>query len=209
MNNLTSDAMRRHMRSFASSQTGNPIVLLFITVLSVGLVMTGCKKENSNAMQGEMQRSNQSAQPELNGFGNYTGLAPETVSELQQAKIATAKYNDFNNAIKDGYVDINVIVPEMGYHFLRMENLNSTIEFDKPEILVYNKEENGRMKLLALEYAVPIALSPDGPPAGFTGTGDVWAVYKNTLWTLHAWVWEFNPAGVFNPTNPNIHVHED
>ena len=201
--------MRRHMRSFASSQTGNPFVLLFITVLSVGLVMTGCKKENSNAMQEEMQRSNQSAQPELNGFGNYRGLAPETVSELQQAKIATAKYNDFNNALKDGYVDINVIVPEMGYHFLRMDNLNSTIEFDKPEILVYNKEENGRMKLLALEYAVPIALSPDGPPAGFTGTGDVWAVYKNTLWTLHAWVWEFNPAGVFSPTNPNIHVHED
>jgi len=201
--------MRRRMRSFASSQTGNPIVLLFITVLSVGLVMTGCKKENSDARQEEMQRSNQSAQPELNGFGNYRGLAPATVSELQQAKTATAKYNDFNNALKDGYVDINVIVPEMGYHFLRMENLNSTIEFDKPEILVYNKEENGRMKLLALEYAVPIALSPDGPPAGFTGTGDVWAVYKNTLWTLHAWVWEFNPAGVFSPTNPNIHVHED
>jgi hypothetical protein len=202
--------MRRNTKSFASSQTSNHFVLLFSTVLFIGLLMTGCKKENSVGQQEEIQsRSSQSAQPELNGFGNYSRLAPATISELQQAKIATAKYNNFDNAIKDGYVDINVIVPEMGYHYLKMDHLNGTFEFDKPEILVYNKEENGRMKLLALEYAVPIALSPDGPPSGFTGTGDVWTTYQNTLWTLHAWIWEFNPAGVFSPTNPLVHVHVD
>jgi hypothetical protein len=207
MKNLVSSALRRNRRSFASSQTSNHSVLLFSTVLFIGFLMTGCKKENSNTAAEEIQsRSNQSVATESNGFGNYKGLAPETVSELQQAKIATAKYNNFDNAINDGYVDINVIVPEMGYHFLKMKNLNATFEYNKPEILVYNKEENGKMKLLALEYAVPIALSPDGPPSGFTGTGDVWTTYQGTLWTLHAWIWEFNPAGVFNPTNPLVHV---
>src|SRR5438046_2897260 len=137
MKNLTGSDLRCNMRSFASTQTNRPSVFLFSSVLLVGLLMTGCKKENSSTVQEEIQsRSSQSSQPESNGFGNYSGLAPETVSELQKAKIATAKYNDFNNAIKDGYVDINVIVPEMGYHFLKMDNLNSTIEFDKPEILV-------------------------------------------------------------------------
>jgi len=186
----------RHRQAFA---------LFFSSVLFIGFIMTGCKKESSNteAAAGEIQSKSSSGS---NGFGNYTGLDLQTVSELQQAKIATAKYNDFGQAIADGYVDINVIVPEMGYHFLKMDNLNATFEYDKPEILVYNKEENGRMKLVALEYAVPISLSPNAP-SGFTGDNDHWSVYQGVLWTLHAWVWEYNPAGVFNATNPLIHVH--
>ncbi len=188
----------RHRQSFA---------LFFSSVLFIGFLMTGCKKESSNteAVEEEIQ-SKSSSQKGSNGFGNYTGLDPQTVSELQQAKIATAKYNDFDQAIADGYVDINVIVPEMGYHYLKMDNLNATFEYDKPEILVYNKEENGRMKLVALEYAVPISLSPNAP-SGFTGDNDHWSVYQGVLWTLHAWIWEYNPAGVFNATNPLIHLH--
>jgi hypothetical protein len=170
--------------------------------------MTGCKKENSGPQEEAVHSNNsRSAQRESNGFGNYTGLAPEALWELQQAKIATAKYNNFDQAVADGYADINVIVPEMGYHYLKMDNLNATFDYAKPEILVYNKEENGTMKLVALEYAVPISLSPNVPPSGFTGTDDVWSVYQGVLWTLHAWVWEYNPEGVFNPTNPLVHLH--
>lgn len=188
----------RHRQSFA---------LFFSAVLFIGFLMTGCKKESSNneAAEEEIQ-SKSNSQNGSNGFGNYTGLGSQTVWELQQAKIATAKYNDFDQAIADGYVDINVVVPEMGYHFLKMDNLNATFEYDKPEILVYNKEENGRMKLVALEYAVPISLSSNAP-SGFTGDNDHWSVYQGVLWTLHAWLWEYNPDGVFNATNPLIHIH--
>ena len=205
MKRLFCSALRRNQRSIALLQTSkSPLILSLI--LLVGLFFTSCKKDVSDKapVQEEIQTSSSSAKSM--GFGNYTGLLPETVSELQQAKIATAKYNNFDNAINDGYQDINVIVPEMGYHYLKMDNLNSTFEYDKPEILVYNREENGRMKLVALEYAVPIDQSPN-PPAGFTGNDDHWAVYQGVLWTLHAWVWEYNPDGVFNPTNPLVHLH--
>jgi len=195
MKRLISGAMRRS-KSFA---------LVFLSLSFIGFLMTGCKKENSApALNEEELQTRSSQQKASNGFGNYTGLAPETVWELQQAKIATARYNDFQQAINDGYVDINVIVPEMGYHYLKMEYLDGTFEYAKPEILVYNKEENGRMKLVALEYATPVTANP---PSGFTGNDDAWSVYQGALWTLHAWVWEYNPAGVFNPTNPLIHVH--
>ena len=206
MRNLLGSAKRRR-QFFASSQAASQTLLLLGATLFIGLLITACNKSHVNAGTGDIQnKNNQSLRAELNGFGNYTGLDPETVWQLQQAKIATAKYNSFENAIRDGYVDINVIVPEMGYHYLKMDHLNATFEYDKPEILVYNKEENGRMKLVALEYAVPIDLSTNAP-AGFTGNSDIWSVYQGVLWTLHAWVWEYNPEGVFHPTNPTIHVH--
>ena len=208
MKHLFSGALRYHSKTFAPTQKNNYNLVLFCTTLAIVLLMSGCQKGSLNSKPEEVQSKNsQPAQKESTGFGNYIGLAPETMWELQQAKIATARYNNFDNAIADEYVDINVIVPEMGYHYLKLANLDATFDFAKPEILVYNKEENGRMKLVALEYAVPISLSPNVPPAGFTGTNDVWGIYQGTLWTLHAWVWEYNPDGVFDPTNPLVHLH--
>ena len=195
------------MKRFISGAmpSGKSFALIFLSLSLIGSLMIGCKKENvTPAVNEDEFQTGSSQQIESNGFGNYTGLAPATVWELQQAKIATAKYNNFDNAIRDGYVDINVVVPEMGYHFLKAEHLDEIFEYAKPEILVYNKEENGRMKLVAVEYATPVSANP---PSGFTGNDDVWSVYQGVLWTLHAWIWEYNPAGVFNPTNPLVHLH--
>jgi hypothetical protein len=79
----------------------------------------------------------------------------------------------------------------------------------KPDILVYNKKDNDKYELVAVEYAVPIdSTRLHTPPQGFTGDADEWDF--NTLntgwWTLHAWVWEFNPDGVFKPMNPAVIV---
>jgi hypothetical protein len=191
MKSLLSSALRRNGQAFAA-------------ILLLGFVIIGCKKENNQVADEVQSRNSALLVAESNLFGDDLSL--QTIWELQQAKIATAKYNSFSKAIRDGYVDINVIVPEMGYHYLKMDHLDETFEYDKPEILVYSREENGQMKLVALEYAVPISLSPEAPP-GFTGNSDHWAVYQGTLWTLHAWLWEPNPNGVFNPTNPNVHLH--
>ena len=74
----------------------------------------------------------------------------------------------------------------------------------KPELPLPKTYSN---KLVAVEYAIPLDLSVNAP-TGFTGNLDVWK--RDTffqLWLLHAWVWEYNPLGVFNPTNPLVHSH--
>jgi hypothetical protein len=138
--------------------------------------------------------------------------APEftwaTFLELLQVRAATAKYLDFDKAMKDGYADINTFMPHMGYHYLKAAYLDDKFEVTRPELLVYRKDKNGKMLLNAVEYAVPRDDKyPDGVPKvfGFTGTSDKWeynAMFN--VWTLHAWVWYYNPRGVFAPYNPLV-----
>ena len=57
---------------------------------------------------------------------------------------------------------------------------------------------------IAVEYAVPLDLSKRAP-AGFVGNADRWDANQTfQIWTLHAWVYEFNPDGVFAPMNPRV-----
>ena len=124
--------------------------------------------------------------------------------ELASARGATARYQDFQKAIRDGYVDIGVVLPNMGRHLLKDGLLDAIFEAERPELLVYMEDLGGRMKLVAVEYAVPLNLSAT-PPEGFTGGADQWfSDDRFKLWTLHAWVFKENPDGIFNPTNRRV-----
>ena len=137
--------------------------------------------------------------------GLKDNLSPETRAQLAQARAATAKYHDISQALADGYVDIDVFVPSMGFHYLKPALLDESFSPNKPELLVYAVHPaKNRLRLVAVEYAVPIALSPD-PPEGFAGDQDVWDRNEEFgLWTLHAWVWLENPNGMFADLNPRV-----
>lgn len=198
-------------RLFNLSTTGKRKALPLSVLLFVMLFMNSCSKEASvqletSTIQSTMNKTSMLIPGDM--LNNYSGLNATTLWELQQARAATARYRDIKNAVKDGYVDIDVVRQNMGYHFLKMDNLDATFDFRKPEILVYNKMEDGSMQLVAVEYAVPIPLTPNNAPAGFTGESDVWKYDTDfNLWLLHAWVWYHNPEGVFNPTNSLVHLH--
>jgi hypothetical protein len=135
----------------------------------------------------------------------YVGLDAATVWELQQARAATSQYQNINNALADGYVDIGVNVQNMGHHFMNTKLVDGVFDFEHPEILVYNRNDKGVEDLVAVEYAIPKSYPV---PEGFTGTADVWnGTTQFPFWLLHAWVWKYNPDGVFNWTNPNVHLH--
>jgi hypothetical protein len=130
------------------------------------------------------------------------GTLPQ--GELARLRRATARYHDIQNAFDDQYVDINVVIPNMGRHLLKTGLLDATFEDARPELLVYSPNPAGRLELVAVEYAVPLGLSANAP-GGFQGSGDEWfANQQFQLWTLHAWVWRDNPDGVFHATNSRV-----
>ena len=178
------------------------ITLLFATVL-----FASCSKSseiNSHEMGGNIENQKMITDATFTGSNN-SHLSFKTIFELRQAKAATAKYQDIENAIADGYVDIAVDVENMGHHFMKLSLVDGVFDHKRPEILVYNKDKNGKQRLVAVEYAIPLS---EPKPEGFTGDADVWDGNAGfSLWLLHAWVWEYNPAGVFNSTNSNVHLH--
>ena len=198
--------------SHASQQLQKAVAnpFLIFTLLILLFSAASCSKEASiksdvEAAEISMKKTDMLIPNDM--LTNYSNLSMTTRWELQQARAATARYRDLKNAVKDGYVDINVVSQNMGYHFMKMTNVDEKFDYRQPEILVYNKMDNGSMQLVAIEYAIPLALSATAPE-GFTGSDDVWDENKGFgLWLLHAWVWYHNPAGVFNPTNELVHLH--
>jgi hypothetical protein len=199
MKNIINGAKRRNWNSIALSKSAS--LLIFTSICFI--FFTSCKKELAEPT--ETVQTTTTALSKTFNLNMYTGLSSQLSWELQQARAATAKYQNLKNAIKDGYADINVISENMGYHYMRTSIVDANFEITKPEILVYNKDDDGNYELVAVEYAVPLTLPR---PEGFTGSSDVWNDTSGfPFWLLHAWVWEYNPLGVFNPTNPNVHLH--
>ena len=130
---------------------------------------------------------------------------PLAVLQLDQVRDATARFLDVEKATAEGYLDIGLFVPNMGWHYMKEKLVDERFDPDKPELLVYADDPcGGKRKLVAVEYAVPLALSKRAP-VGFFGRADEWDANQTfQLWTLHAWVFEFNPDGVFAPMNRRV-----
>jgi hypothetical protein len=130
---------------------------------------------------------------------------PATLVQLENARAATARFLDIDRAEREGYVDIGVFVPNMGWHYLKQSLLDDKFDVSNPELLVYADDPcGGKRRLVAVEYAVPLADARNAP-SGFIGRADAWDVNSEfALWTLHAWLWEYNPDGVFAPLNPRV-----
>lgn len=210
MRQLLLSAKGRLNQTIAIHYVLNPFTFTRCVLLSLPLLclflFTGCMKQDLKAPIAEANAAGKVLQSEGEFRTYYSGIDRQTLWELQQARAATAKYQRIENAIRDGYEDINVVLPNMGYHYMKTEYVDATFEIRHPEILVYNKMEDGSFQLVAVEYAVPLDLSATAPE-GFTGSSDVWTRSTDFgLWLLHAWVWYNNPAGVFSPTNPLVHV---
>lgn len=129
-------------------------------------------------------------------------------AEIARLRNAVAGYHNMEKAMEDGYtVQATDYFTQMGYHYLNPALLDDQFELEKPELLLYAPSPNGKLKLVAVEYATPIAdlNNPPPPPEGFPGDADVWTInYDFSLWTLHVWTTLQNPDGIFASHNPRL-----
>jgi hypothetical protein len=152
--------------------------------------------------------------------GGNGGNDDRVWAAITKARAATAKYHDVSRAVHDGYrldspcVEAPDSSGAMGIHYL-----NATYAADpaiiaaKPELLLYFPQANGKLQLIAVEYFRPdadqnLATTDDRPSlAGIPFDGPMEG-HNPTMprhYDLHAWIWDWNPAGVFAQFNPKLH----
>jgi hypothetical protein len=127
---------------------------------------------------------------------------------LQVVRRATARFHSKTQAVKAGYLptDHCVFFPGlggMGYHWLNPELRDEVFDPLHPEVVLYATGPDGELKLVAIEYVVRDVGQERPSFAGylFDIGGTPW---PEPHWSLHVWLYEENPNGIFSPTNPNI-----
>lgn len=132
----------------------------------------------------------------------------ELGQDLATLRRVTASFHDFDAAKAAGWntkITPCMTSPAggMGFHYGNTALIDGTVRVDAPQLLLYVPEQNGRLRLVAVEYIVPLSLwtSPQ-PPHLF---GRDFAVNQTfQVWALHAWVWDNNPDGIFANWNPGV-----
>ena len=130
----------------------------------------------------------------------------EVNQALAAARAASARYHRVAAAEADGYFAAspcvahpNPSVGAMGVHYVHPALIGDpALDAAHPEVLVYEPQQNGELRLVAVEYMKPKAM-PGGRPTLF---GQVFEDGPNDTYALHAWVWQHNPSGMFAAFNP-------
>jgi hypothetical protein len=158
-------------------------------------------------------------------------LSPITVvaqeanqAEIDAVRTALDKYKDPYVAIKDLYLSteacvhydgsteeghLNYNAGAMGVHFvnLTIQGLDPM----KPNVLVYEPQEDGTLELVAAEWLVPKDATGGQVPSlfghEFQGPMEgheplIPAGFHH--YDMHVWFWRDNPYGMFTPTNSNV-----
>lgn len=135
-------------------------------------------------------------------------------SEVAQVRAAVAQYHDVDKAIADGWVLLEGLdhcfeseAGGMGYHYINPERLEDpTLDPLKPEALVYHELPNGKLKLGAVEYIVPVdAWEGDHPPEVLgRHLHELEPVPGVHVWGLHVWLFTQNPDGMYADWNPRV-----
>jgi hypothetical protein len=126
--------------------------------------------------------------------------------DLDSLRGVTAAYADFSRAQAAGYTTrltecMSDPAGGMGYHYGNASFIDGSARLLEPEVLLYEPQADGSLRLVGLEFVVPLSAA-DTPPTLFGHTFHRNEVFQ--LWALHVWLYRANPSGMFADWNPTV-----
>jgi len=99
----------------------------------------------------------------------------------------------------------------MGYHFGKTNLLDATVDLLEPEVIIYEPQAGGHMKMVGMEYIVPLA-AWEAAGHDLNNSNDVPQLLGQKftrhstlpIFKLHIWLWQQNPSGTFADWNPKV-----
>ena len=135
--------------------------------------------------------------------------SPAVQRELAALRRQTAPFHHFARAVEAGYTPpitpcwAHRTLGAMGYHYGDPARIDGTVELLHPELLMYEPGPGGHMRLVGMEYIVPIdAWTGESPPSLLGQEFHPHATLP--IYKLHVWLWRDNPGGTFADWNPAV-----
>jgi hypothetical protein len=135
--------------------------------------------------------------------------------ELAALRQVTAPFHNFQKAADAGYgVAITPCWEHrteggQGYHYGKPDLIgDGQISLLEPELLMFEPQRGGHLRLVGLEYIVFIddwhqVHGADAPPPTLLGQ-DFHPHSFLPIYKLHVWLWRNNPSGMFADWNPKV-----
>jgi hypothetical protein len=137
-------------------------------------------------------------------------MDPDVARDLARVRAATAPFKDLAAAQAAGYPTAtppclsDPMQGGMGHHYVNRAKVDSLLDVEHPEILLYAPADDGKSKLVAVEYIIPYRILPKESKAPTIFGQALKQSDGLGLWYLHVWAWEDNSAGLFADWNPAV-----
>jgi len=137
-----------------------------------------------------------------------SGFGEAVDRDVAKIRAATDRFKATEAAEGAGYKKVTECIEHqpagaMGYHWQNNGILDTTLDVDHPEVLVYEKNADGSFKLNGVEFLVPISAWTSTEPPRIMGQA-LKRADSIGLWYLHVWTWKSSPSGLFADWNPDV-----
>jgi hypothetical protein len=138
------------------------------------------------------------------------GFPGEVRDGVARVRAATARFHNLDSAVAAGYPrEVARCLADlhhgaMGFHHLNRALLDAQIEVERPEILLYERHDDGSYTLNGVEYIVPYSRWPRDSVAPTVLGQSLLRSDDLRLWYLHMWAWKENSLGLFANWNPAV-----
>lgn len=184
-----------------------PFFRTFFLPAMLLVLATSCKKDISNKPAEGNLLENELATNANTSAASGAARTPES-GLVKSVRRATSKFHSTTQAIEAGYEpdDHCVSAPGlggMGFHWVNPSLVDPVFDPLKPEAILYAMGPGGNLRLMAVEYIV-IDVGQPVPMFGDQQFDVGGTPVPVPHWSLHVWLYENNPSGIFAPFNPNI-----
>ncbi len=154
----------------------------------------------------------------------------QAIIQINQLAQLVAKYERPDAAEADGYAKVGDFIEQIGQLYVKAEFLKEPPRFDRPPVLLYSYDEQGKLKLAGVRFIslekdaalFQITDWPQAPAQAYYEDGSTQKVdsldkvkpenakgsplvfWHPPLYGLHVWVGVVNPNGLFAWKNPEV-----
>jgi hypothetical protein len=177
-------------------------IIAVCAIAAAAAFSTGCAR----ATQGGKTGTDPTAARMARGYG------PEVQRDVARLRAVTARFQTLDSAVAAGYPrEVARCFDDphhgaMGFHHVNRAFVDSQVEVDRPEILLYERTGHDRYTLSGVEYIIPYTRWPRNAAVAPTIMGQpLQRADDLKIWYLHVWAWKPNPEGLFADWNPKVH----